>query len=172
MNVQIFQRLPKEKLAGQAKAVDAAVACLAKVDLVQIGFQNVVFLVMPFQQNRHQGFVTFAHQGLVTGQEKVLYQLLGQGTAALHNLPGFNIRQHGPGNRQGRNAVMLVKLSILNRHQPKGQQLRHLIKTNQHPVLPVGGIDTADLGRFQPDNRGIRAGDHRKRLNTVSRHHQ
>ena len=99
MGLKITNRLAEVELAGQPEPMNGPCAGLPHVNLVDVGFQYVVFLVMELQQQRHQGFVALAQQGLIPGQEEVLHQLLGQRAAPLHDLPGPDISQHCPANR-------------------------------------------------------------------------
>ena len=120
VHVQILQGFAKIELAGQPKTMNAARACLPEIDLVEVGLQDVVFFIVKFQQHRHQGFVALSHQRLLTSQEEVLHQLLGQGAATLNNAPGLDVGQHGPAYGKRRNAEMIVEIAILHRHQRGG----------------------------------------------------
>ena len=99
MGLKITNRLAEIELACQPESVNGSCAGLPHVHLVDVGFQYVVLLVMELQEQRHQGFVALAQQGLIPGQEEVLHQLLGQRAAPLHDLPGPDISQHCPANR-------------------------------------------------------------------------
>ena len=153
VNLEVSQGFTEIELTGQTKAVDAAGARLAQVNLVQVGFKDIVFLIVPFQQHRHQRFVTLAQQGLLPGQEEVLHQLLRQRAPPLDNLSCPEIGQHGAGDGQGRDAKMVIKMLIFHRHQGCRQQLRYFVQLDKDSVFLVGRVDATDLCRLQAHDR-------------------
>ncbi|MNZ20584.1 hypothetical protein D3C78_376400 [compost metagenome] len=108
---------------------------------------------MQLQQYRHQRLGALAGQAALVAEEEVLHQLLGQGTAALHQRTGGGVDPHGAGDRLGRHPEMVVELAILDRDQGFQQVRRHLVQLDQDAVLVVRRIQAADQQRLQPRHR-------------------
>ncbi|MCY1375546.1 hypothetical protein D9M69_629700 [compost metagenome] len=83
IELQLGQRLAEEILTGQAETMHRALTVLAQEHLVEVGLENILLVVMQFEQHRHHGLGGLADQAALVGQVEVLDQLLGQGTAAL-----------------------------------------------------------------------------------------
>ena len=123
---------------------------------------------MQLQQDRHQGLIALAQQGLIPGKKEVFYQLLCQGAAALNNLPGSHVGQHCAADGGRGNTEVIVEFSVFYRHKRSGQQCWHILKLHQNPVFFVGRIDATNASRLQPHNRRVVTGGDGKVLNTVS----
>jgi len=156
--MQLVQAPLEVELAGQTEAVDGPVAVLTQVDLVEIGLQDLVLLVAPFQQQGHDGLVELAPQGPILGEEVVLHQLLGKRAATLHRASGAQVGPGGAGDGGEVQAVVLVELAVLHGDQRADQQGRHLVQTHQDPVLAVARVDVGDQGRLQAHQGGGAAG--------------
>ncbi len=83
LRLQPVQRPVEIEIAGQAKAVNRAVAILPEKNLVEIGLENLILAVVHLQQQRHQHLVRLARQRALRRQEEILDQLLGERAAAL-----------------------------------------------------------------------------------------
>ena len=107
----------KIEMAGKTKTMNRPALFLTEINLVQIRFQDFVFVVMPFQQDRHHCFIGLAPQTSLIRQEEIFHQLLGQGAATLYRCTGFQVCQHGPRDGPGCHAMMVIKITILHRDQ-------------------------------------------------------
>ena len=74
--IELLQRSVEVELRGKAEAVDRAVAVLAEVNFVYIGFEDFVLAVVRVQQHRHDGLDRFAAQRALRAQVEILDQLL------------------------------------------------------------------------------------------------
>ena len=63
---------------------------------------------------------------------------------------------------------MVMEIAVLNGQQRIGEKVRHIRQLHQHPIFLVGGIDTANLGRFQAHNRRRVARQYPEILNLVA----
>ncbi len=134
--------------------MNGTLARLPQVDLVQIGLQDLGFVVMEIQQHRHHSFDAFSGERALTCKIEILHQLLGQRAAALTHLTGHHIGIERPGNALERNPKVLEKVTILHRQQGLQQLLRYLIQLHQHPILIMSRVDAADQRGLQPHNTG------------------
>ncbi|MNN06597.1 hypothetical protein D3C81_1193920 [compost metagenome] len=125
-----------------------ALAILAEEYLVQIRLHDVALVVMQLQQHRHHRFVELAPEAALVGEEVVLHQLLGQGTAALAQVPGGGVDPDGAGDGLQRNAVVVPELAVFHCHQGVEQIWRDLIQLDQDAVLMVRRVQAADHQRF------------------------
>ena len=50
---QILERLAEVERTGEADTVDGAIAILAEIDFVEIGFEDIALVVVQFEQQRH-----------------------------------------------------------------------------------------------------------------------
>ena len=166
VQAQFAQGPVEVEIGGQAEAVDGPLAVLAKEHFVGIGFQDFVLAVAGIEYDGHEGFVEFAPQAALGGEEEILHQLLGEGAAPLHRLPGLDVGHHGPGDAQGIDPVMMKEIPVLGGQQGGHQVIGQIFPAHQHPVFLVGGIDGADLWRLQaqdiqiPARGGILEGGH------------
>ncbi len=150
--VQLRQRLAEEKDRRQAEAVDGPVAVLAEVDLVDVGFENLLLAVVGLQQQRHDHLGELAAQGALGGQEEILDQLLGQGAPPLDTVAAGGLDQ-GPENPPRVDAVMGIETPILRSDQAVDHRVGNLGEPDQDAVFVVAGIDAADQGRIEADQR-------------------
>ena len=150
MQPQLFQGRIEIMPRGQGKAVNRARPLLPQVHLVDVALEYLVLVVVQLQQYRHHHLGEFAHDGALRCQVIIFHQLLGNGAAAGHHLPGTQITERGPRNAHDGETPVLVKALILHRQQTLAQGLGHIVQPDQHPVFAVGGIDTTDLHRVQP----------------------
>ncbi|MCY1539017.1 hypothetical protein D9M68_745850 [compost metagenome] len=112
---------------------------------------------MQFQQHRHHRFGGLAGKAAFVGQVKVLYQLLGQGAAALNHMAGRGVDPHRTGDRFWGNPEMVEELAILDRDQGFNQIGRHLLQLDQHAIFLVRGVKPPHQHGFQAGNRQIAA---------------
>ena len=91
-------------------------ATLAEVDLVQVGFKDLVLLVALFQLQCAVDLRDLALDRHLIVAGDVLHQLLGDGGAALHVLAEQGV-QNGAGGTLPVHAVVLFKPLVLNGHR-------------------------------------------------------
>ncbi len=125
-------------------------AILTEKNLIGIGGEDFILVVMKFKQQGHDGFVELALQGAFVAQEKIFYQLLAQGTSALYGFSGPDIRQQRPGDTTWRETGMGIKILILHAQERIDKQVRQLLSCENNPVLMVAGMKAADPGRIEP----------------------
>jgi hypothetical protein len=157
LQLQLGDRLAEEVLTGQAEAVHRALAVLTEEHLVHVGLEYLALVVVQLQQHRHHRFGGLAHQGAFVGQVEVLHQLLGQGTAALHQAPRGGVDPHGAGDALGRDAEVIEIVAVLDRHQRIDQVGRHLVQLDQDAVFLMRRVQPADQQRLQPRHRQVAA---------------
>ena len=68
--------LAEIELRRESDAVDRTVAVLAEVDLVQVGLEDLVLVVVQLEQHRHQELGHLAPHRALGRKEEVLYELL------------------------------------------------------------------------------------------------
>ena len=151
--VQLVDAPPEVEPRGEPEAVNRAPSLLAEVDLVQVRLEQLLLGVMQVEQYRHEGLGALAPQRPFGGEEEVLGELLGQGTAALYDAAGTQVRPPRPRDGEEGDSVMLEEAVIFHRHQARDQHRRRLRQPEHHPILMVTGIDAADEGRVQPGER-------------------
>ena len=149
---QIGEIAAEVELAGQPEAMDGTQTILAEEDLIEVGLENLLLVVVQLQQHRHHRLGGLARQAAFVGEVKVLHQLLRQRTAALTHRAGRQVHPNGTGDGLGRNAEVLEELPILDCHQRLDQIGRHLIQLDQDAVLVVRRIKAADQHRLQARN--------------------
>ncbi len=85
--------------------------------------------------------------------------MLGQRTAALHGLPRTDVGHRGPGDAANVDPGVGLELAVLDRLQPRDEQLRHVADADQAAVLVVQRIDGRDLGRVQAHQVEVAGGE-------------
>ena len=95
MQLQLGERLAEEVLAGQPEAMDGTPAILTEEYLIEVGLENLLFVVVQLQQHRHHRLGGLARQAAFVGEVKVLHQLLRQRTAALTHRAGRQVHPNG-----------------------------------------------------------------------------
>ncbi len=161
MQLELGQRLAEEELAGKAETVHRPLTVLADEHLVEVRLQNLLLVVVQFQQQRHHGFGELASQAALVGQVEVLDQLLGQRTTALAHMARGGVDPDGPGNRLGRDAEVMVEVAVFDGDQRVEQERRHLVDLDQDPIFEVLGVQATNeqwLKAHHRQTRVVRAG--------------
>ena len=133
-------------------AVDRAVAILAEVDLVEVGLQDLVLVVVQLQQKRHHELDRLALQRALGRQEEILDELLRHRAAALEALSADEAdeRARDPARID---AVVGVEVAVFRREERLHQVIRHLAQAHQNPILVARGIDAADRQGLEAHER-------------------
>ena len=131
----------------------SAFGVLPQVDFIQIGFKNLVLVVMKLQQQSHHGLIQFSPQVTISRKEHVLYQLLRYGTAALYGPSRLEVCRQRSGNRFQVNTEVLIEPSVLNHNQHLQKQVRRIIQPDQNSVLAMCRKDSGYIYRVKPDQR-------------------
>ncbi len=147
IDVQLVDRNAEVEVGGEPEAIDPLGEVLPQIDLVEVGFQDLVLAVAIVDEHRHVGFLRLAPQAAFPGQEEVLGQLLGQGTAALHGAPRQQVGRHGAHDGHRRDAAVLVEVPILGGEQCDQQAVRHLGEAHQQAILPILGVEAIEQHR-------------------------
>lgn len=142
------------------RGVDA-IAAAAKIDLVQIEFEQLVLREFPFEREREHHLAPLARPGVAVRQEDVARELLGDRRGALHAPPGAMgaHREHRRAGHPDRvEAGVIAKAAVLDRDHRILHHLWHLAQRQPAPVVrpereedgAVGGVDAHRLagGRF------------------------
>ncbi len=153
---EVLDRLAEVVERGEAHAVDGAVAVLAEIDFVQVRLEDLVLVVVDFQEHRHKELGDLARERALGGEEEVLHQLLGQRAAALESLQAEE-RERRARDAAQVEAVVRVEIAVLVRDQRLHHRLRHLGEPHQHAVLVVRGIDAADRQGLEARERQLPA---------------
>jgi hypothetical protein len=102
---------------------------MTEIQLVQVGLQDIDFIVFRFDHQRAHRLGYFAAHGPFGAEITVLDQLLGDGAATLLDLAGFQICQCRPGDRACVDTGMREEAVVLCRQHclpdPLGQQVQH-----------------------------------------------
>src|SRR3569833_2566288 len=85
MRLQVLQLRAEIILTRETDTVDGAAAVLTEINLVAIGLEDFVFLVMRLEQQRHRRLIEFTGEHALVAQEKVFHELLCERAAALHH---------------------------------------------------------------------------------------
>ncbi|EGW53564.1 hypothetical protein TevJSym_az00450 [endosymbiont of Tevnia jerichonana (vent Tica)] len=141
---QLIQRAVEVELAGQAKTVDRPATLLTEVDLIGIGFEDLILAVVILQQQRHQRLVELAGEAALLAEEEVLHQLLSQGATALYHPAGAQVAPEGAGDADRIDTEVGVEVTVLHRDQCRHQLLRQLSPLHQDAVFAVGRMQAAD----------------------------
>ncbi len=96
MKLQLVQGAAEVILAGQAETVYRSAAVLTHVDLVDIGIQQIVLVVVPLQDDSHRRFADLAPQAAPVVEKIILDQLLSQRAAALGHLAAAHVDDERP----------------------------------------------------------------------------
>ncbi len=147
-NVETVKGLIKEIRGGQAESVDRAIAVLAQVDFIEVGFEDLLFAVVDLQQHRHDHFGELSAQSALGGQIEILDELLGQGAAALYTAATCRL-EDGPGNAPRVKAEVGIIPAVLNGDQGLDQMFGDIRQFHQNAIFVFPGIDAADQGRLQ-----------------------
>ena len=97
--------------------MNRARAILAQINFVEISFQNLSFVIASLQLQGHDDFVDLACERALVGEEEIFHQLLGDGAAALHRAARAQVGKQRAKHRAWRNAVMFIKVTILDGQQ-------------------------------------------------------
>ena len=122
---------------------------LAEEDLVDIGLEDAPLVVAELDQQRDQRLIDLAHIAAPAIEKQVLDQLLGQRRAALNDAARAQIGPARAQNRQWRDAMMVLEISILDRLQSPQQQGRQLLKLNQPALFLLQSVQGRNAGRIQ-----------------------
>ncbi|MND65238.1 hypothetical protein D3C80_566020 [compost metagenome] len=127
------------------------VAALAEVNLVQIQLKDTILAVTVIHQQRHVGFIGLTPQRTLVGQEQVFYQLLRQGTAALHRTSGGQVSQHRTTDGVRADAVMLIEVTVFGGNQRIHQQVRETGARHEQPLFAVRRLQHGDQTRIETE---------------------
>jgi len=112
-----------------------AIGALAEVDLVHVHFQDFFFTVFVFDFQGQHGFLYLTLQCLFLGQEGVLSQLLGDGTAALGDAAVGQVGKDGAEDADGVDADVFIEAVVFGSDEGVLQVLRHFIDVDGQAVL-------------------------------------
>src|SRR5262249_38962157 len=111
---KLRERLGKIELRRLPDAENPLRSSLTEVDLVLIVFQDFVFGIFAFRDERHDGFLHLAAEFALIAEEKVLHQLLGERTTTLDHASASKIDPRGAHDRSWIDAVVMIKALILD----------------------------------------------------------
>ena len=151
MQLQLFDRATKIVLTGETKAMNSAGAILPEIDFIEIGFENLFFGVSGIKDHRHDDLVDLSPPGTFRGQVEILDQLLGQGTASLHDPTGPKINENGAQHAPEGDAMVHIKIVVFTGKKGFEQRFRGLIQANQDAILSTRRIETSNLRWLQAE---------------------
>ena len=122
-----------------------AVEAVAKVDLVQIQLENLVFREMPFELHREQHFFELAAQRFLAA-DTLSRKLLGDGATALNRFARLNDGERGTGDTNQVEPVVVVEPLVLDSHHGVDQGRRHVRERNLDAVFFRDGKNFLVLG--------------------------
>ncbi|MNQ37066.1 hypothetical protein D3C85_505990 [compost metagenome] len=147
IDVQLVDRDAEVEVGGEPEAIDPLREVLPQIDLVEVGLQDLVLAVAVVDQHRHIGFLRLAPQAALPGQEEVLGELLGEGTAPLYGTTRQQVGYHGAHDGHRRDAAVLVEVPIFGGQQGHQQAVRHLGDAHQQAILPILGVEAVQQHR-------------------------
>ena len=156
--VELRERLAEIELAGEAKAVNRAVAVLTEEDLVDVRVHEIGLGEVRIQRHRHDRFTHLARQRLPRTEEVAAHQLLRERAAALLDLAGAHVDPQRAQHRDRVDAVMAVELAVLDRLERGGQERGHFLRCDDDAILAVDRKNAADEQRLEPQHRYVPAG--------------
>ena len=112
-----------------------AIGTLAEVNLVHVHFQDFFFTVFVFDFQGQHGFLYLTLQCLFLGQEGVLGQLLGDGTAALGDAAVGQVGKDGAEDADRVDADVFIEAVVFGSDEGILQILRHFVDVDGQAVL-------------------------------------
>ena len=146
---------------------------LAKINLVQVGFENGGLVVLRFEDRRERGFANLPKRSSISRKEQVLGELLGEGAAALGDPPSFQIGEQRATDPAEIEAVMLIEPLIFDREDRLDQVIGQRLDPNRNPLFGQAIIDDPNGNRRPaaalgtPRNRASVDGGGKPGLGTV-----
>ncbi len=158
------------------RRLDAECAA-AHIGAVEIELQDLLLGQVGFEPEGQEGFIDFARDGALVGQEQVLRQLLGEGRAALHHAGRAGVDGQGAQEADRIDAPMVEEAPVLGRKHRLNDIIGILVEFHR---IVVQDAATAHLdaiavleghrqvGLFQPVAGG---GEAERRLRQHHHHH-
>ncbi len=115
-----------------------AICLLAIVDGVQIHFQDVALAIVVVYRWRERKFLQFALDAFPIAHHQHLDELLGDGTAPLHDTPAAQVIQRGLDNARNIDALVRPEVLILGCHGSVDEVRRDVIERDAG-VYPLIG---------------------------------
>src|SRR5207302_7636388 len=100
----------------------------AEIDPVQIDFEDLVLSEAALEPQSQQRLARLASEAALRGQEQHLGELLGDGAAALDDMPGAQIAKRGANQANRVDAEMAVETAVLGSDHRFRQKRRHLLE--------------------------------------------
>ena len=150
---QLFRFLHEVESRSLPDAEDPLGAVLAEIDFVQIVLEDLVLGVHPLRHQRHERFLDLALKGAITFQEEVLHQLLGQGTAALHDPSAPQVGYESPQHRHRVHTAVIVEALVLHRQNRLPHSRRHLVQPDDPPLFADAIVEPGHHLGFQLKGR-------------------
>ncbi len=111
-----------------------AVAAVAQIDIVQVGLQNLLFLIVVFQLQGGENLQNLSGDGDVVVFREIFNQLLGDGGAALDVVPGKHIDEAGS-RALPVHPLVGPEALVLDGHNGVDQVLRDVLIGHNLPVF-------------------------------------
>ena len=92
-----------------------SVGARAEINAVEVAGQDLVFRIVMLDPQRQHHLLDLARHRALGRQEQVFRQLLGDGRAALHQMPRPPVDEQGAGDPDRVDAEMVVETLILGR---------------------------------------------------------
>src|SRR5690606_7708602 len=112
-----------------------AVGPVAKVDDIEVAFEDLVFGVFPLDLDGQQQLFKLARPGAVVGEKSEFGQLLRDGAPALLDGAGAQIDQGGACDAEKVDAVMLVEVGILGGDESEPDDLGNFVKADGNSIF-------------------------------------
>ncbi len=136
------QRHAEEPLGGRLHAVGA----LAEVHGVQVLLEDAVLGPLVVETERQRGFLDLAVQvALGVLEDPVLDQLLGDGRAALLDLPRVHVGHEGPHHGLEVHTGVVVEGAVLGGDDGVDQGLRDLVQLRGPAVPETEGVEVVTV---------------------------
>ncbi len=106
---------------------------MPEVDLVEVGLEDLLLVVLRFEGYREGGFGGLALERTFGGEVAVFDQLLGDGAAALLDLAGQDVLEQGAGDRDAVEPDVLEETGVFGGEQRPPHPLRQFGELDRHP---------------------------------------
>ena len=119
-------------LGGSADAVDRHAVYMAVVDGVEVGLQDVFFVVLRLDGEGADGLTRLAVDAALCGEVAVLDELLGDGGPALHGAASACVGQGGASDGPTRHPVMFEEAVVFQGEQGPPHMLGKLVELHKN----------------------------------------
>ena len=154
--IEFGKRFVEVELAAETEAVHCALAVLPEIDLVDVGVQQIGFLITRVENHRHRELFQLAPQRAAVVEEIALHELLRQRAAALRQIAGTDVGERGACDAFQVEPGVRVEVAVFDGLQTFAQQNGCFFRRDDQAVFAVRREETADHRWFEPhETRGL-----------------